>query len=91
MKPDTCFLDAQSVNPMLKTLTVPWVEVRIRWGVRSQNRKITRIDEDEKLAELISVAARKDWEALEVVDFLARAWGAYSVFILRMLVLLISY
>ncbi len=49
-------------------------------GVRSQNRKITfrRLDEDEKLAELISVTKRQKplrwWLS-------AGAWGCYSVFI----------
>ncbi len=39
------------------------------------------LDEDEKLAELIS-ATRKDWEAF-MRWTLARAWGVYSVFILE--------
>ncbi len=33
--------------------------------------RLPGLDEDVKLAELISVATRKDWEAFEVVDFLA--------------------
>ncbi len=52
-------------------------------GVRSQKiERLPGLDEDEKLAELISVRQRKDWEALWSGG-LWRAWGVYSVFILE--------
>ncbi len=71
---DTCFM--QSVNPMLKTSSsvgVPGSKSELM-GVRSQNRKITRLDEDEKLAELISVTTRKRLGSLWGGG-LWRAWG----------------
>ncbi len=46
-------------------------------GVSQIGKKITRLDEDEKLAELISAATRKDWEPLRWWTFW-RAWGVYS-------------
>ncbi len=54
---DTCFLDVQSVNPNAWYLL--FLGSNSELGVRSQNRKINRLDEDEKLAELLSVAVRK--------------------------------
>lgn len=80
------FLDVQSVNPMLKTslVGVPWVEVLGTDGVLEVKiERLPGLDEDEKLAELISVATRKDWEAFEVVDFWREPGGVYSVFILE--------
>ncbi len=70
---------------MLKTsLLVSLVEVLELMGVRSQNRKITRLDEDEKLAELISVVTRKDWgSSLRWWTFGELRGCFYSVFILR--------
>ncbi len=69
----TSFLDVQSVNPMLKTslLEVPSGPVSPfeLMGVSGQDKKTSWTYEDEKLAELISVATRKDREAFEVVDF----------------------
>ncbi len=57
-------LGVQSVNPMLKTSLVGSLKKSQTDGVKS-NRKITGLDEDEKLAELISVlATRKDWKPL---------------------------
>ncbi len=51
-------------------------------GVRSQNVKDYQgLSEDEKLAELILSSDKK--RLGKPVDFLARAWGVYSVFILR--------
>ena len=38
-------------------------------GLEIKIERLPGLDEDEKLAELISVATRKDWEAFEVVDF----------------------
>lgn len=66
------FLDVQSVNPMLKTslVGVPWIEILASdGGLAVKIERLPGLDEDEKLAELISVATRKDWEAFEVVDF----------------------
>lgn len=80
------FLDVQSVNPMLKTslVGVPWVEVLgTDGGLQVKIERLPGLDEDEKLAELISVATRKDWEAFEVVDFWREPGGVYSVFILE--------
>lgn len=80
------FLDVQSVNPMLKTslVGVPWVEVLgTDGGLEVKIERLPGLDEDEKLAELISVATRKDWEAFEVVDFWREPGGVYSVFILE--------
>ena len=80
------FLDVQSVNPMLKTslVGVPWVEVLgTDGGLAVKIERLPGLDEDEKLAELISVATRKDWEAFEVVDFWREPGGVYSVFILE--------
>lgn len=83
----TCaFLDVQSVNPMLKTslVGVPWIEILASDGVLEVKiERLPGLDEDEKLAELISVATRKDWEAFEVVDFWREPGGVYSVFILE--------
>ena len=80
------FLDVQSVNPMLKTtlVGVPWIELLARDGVLEVKiERLPGLDEDEKLAELISVATRKDWEAFEVVDFWREPGGVYSVFLLE--------
>lgn len=80
------FLDVQSVNPMLKTslVGVPWIEILATDGVLEVKiERLPGLDEDEKLAELISVATRKDWEAFEVVDFWREPGGVYSVFILE--------
>lgn len=80
------FLDVQSVNPMLKTslVGVPWVEVLgTDGGLQVKIERLPGLDEDEKLAELISVATRKDWEAFEVVDFWREPGGVYSVFVLE--------
>lgn len=80
------FLDVQSVNPMLKTslVGVPWIEIQGTDGVLEVKiERLPGLDEDEKLAELISVATRKDWEAFEVVDFWREPGGVYSVFILE--------
>lgn len=80
------FLDVQSVNPMLKTslVGVPWIEILASDGVLEVKiERLPGLDEDEKLAELISVATRKDWEAFEVVDFWREPGGVYSVFILE--------
>jgi hypothetical protein len=80
------FLDVQSVNPMLKTslVGVPWIEtVATDGGLEVKIERLPGLDEDEKLAELISVATRKDWEAFEVVDFWREPGGVYSVFMLE--------
>ena len=80
------FLDVQSVNPMLKTslVGVPWIEIQGTDGVlQVKIERLPGLDEDERLAELISVATRKDWEAFEVVDFWREPGGVYSVFILE--------
>lgn len=80
------FLDVQSVNPMLKTslVGVPWIEILASDGVLEVKiERLPGLDEDGKLAELISVATRKDWEAFEVVDFWREPGGVYSVFILE--------
>lgn len=80
------FLDVQSVNPMLKTslVGVPWIEIQGTDGVlQVKIERLPGLDEDEKLAELISVATRKDWEAFEVVDFWREPGGVYSVFMLE--------
>lgn len=80
------FLDVQSVNPMLKTslVGVPWIELLASdGGLAVKIERLPGLDEDEKLAELISVATRKDWEAFEVVDFWREPGGVYSVFVLE--------
>lgn len=80
------FLDVQSVNPMLKTslVGVPWIEIQGTDGVlQVKIERLPGLDEDGKLAELISVATRKDFEAFEVVDFWREPGGVYSVFILE--------
>lgn len=80
------FLDVQSVNPMLKTslVGVPWIEIQgIDGGLEVKIERLPGLDEDEKLAELISVATRKDWEAFEVVNFWREPGGVYSVFVLE--------
>lgn len=80
------FLDVQSVNPMLKTslVGVPWIEILASDGVLTVKiERLPGLDEDGKLAELISVATRKDWEAFEVVDFWREPGGVYSVFVLE--------
>lgn len=80
------FLDVQSVNPMLKTslVGVPWIEIQGTDGVlQVKIERLPGLDEDERLAELISVATRKDWEAFEVVDFWREPGGVYSVFVLE--------
>ena len=76
----------QSVNPMLKTtlVGVPWIELLARDGVLEVRiERLPGLDEDEKLAELISVATRKDWEAFEVVDYWREPGGVYSIFVLE--------
>ena len=80
------FLDVQSVNPMLKTslVGVPWIEIQgTDGGLEVKIERLPGLDEDEKLAELISVATRKDWEAFEVMDFWREPGGVYSVFMLE--------
>ena len=80
------FLDVQSVNPMLKTslVGVPWIEIQGTDEVLEVKiERLPGLDEDEKLAELISVATRKDWEAFEVVDFWREPGGVYSIFVLE--------
>ena len=80
------FLDVQSVNPMLKTslVGVPWIEIQGTDEVLEVKiERLPGLDEDGKLAELISVATRKDWEAFEVVDFWREPGGVYSVFMLE--------
>ena len=80
------FLDVQSVNPMLKTslVGVPWIEIQgSDGGLEVRIERLPGLGEDEKLAELISVATRKDWEAFEVVDFWREPGGVYSVFMLE--------
>ena len=80
------FLDVQSVNPMLKTslVGVPWIEIQGTDEVLEVKiERLPGLDEDGKLAELISVATRKDFEAFEVVDFWREPGGVYSVFILE--------
>ncbi len=46
----------------------------------SQNERLPGLDEDEKLAELISVATK----TFSGGGLLARAWGVFMVFIARM-------
>lgn len=80
------FLDVQSVNPMLKTslVGVPWIEIKgADGGLEVKIERLPGMDEDEKLAEIISVATRKDWEAFEVVDYWREPGGVYSVFVLE--------
>jgi hypothetical protein len=80
------FLDVQSVNPMLKTalVGVPWIEIQgTDGGLEVKVERLPGLDEDEKLAELVSVATRKDWEAFEVVDFWREPGGVYSIFVLE--------
>lgn len=80
------FLDVQSVNPMLKTslVGVPWIEIQgTDGGLEVKIERLPGLDEDEKLAELISVATRKDWEAFEVVDYWREPGGVYSIFVLE--------
>ena len=80
------FLDVQSVNPMLKTslVGVPWIEIQgTDGGLEVKIERLPGLDEDEKLAELISVATRKDWEAFEVVDYWREPGSVYSVFVLE--------
>ncbi len=56
-------------------LLFPWPKSSELMGVSVVKiERLPGLDEDEKLAELISVATRKATEAFEVVD-LARAWG----------------
>ena len=80
------FLDVQSVNPMLKTslVGVPWIEILgTDGGLEVKIERLPGLDEDEKLAELLSVATRKDWEAFEVVDYWREPGGVYSIFVLE--------
>ena len=82
----SAFLDVQSVNPMLKTslVGVPWIEIQgTDGGLEVKIERLPGLDEDEKLAELISVATRKDWEAFEVVDYWREPGSVYSVFVLE--------
>ena len=62
------FIDVLAVNPMMKTteIGVPDVEVFENYGeIACKIERLPALDEDEKLAELLSVASRKDFEALE--------------------------
>lgn len=80
------FLDVQSVNPMLKTtlVGVPWIEIKgTDGGLEVKIERLPGLDEDEKLAEILSVATRKEWEAFEVVDFWREPGGVYSIFVLE--------
>jgi len=80
------FLDVQSVNPMLKTslVGVPWIEIQgTDGGLEVKIERLPGMDEDEKLAEIISVATRKEWEAFEVVDYWREPGGVYSIFVLE--------
>ncbi len=74
----------QSVNPRSRLLLVgvPWAEV-LGTDKEVKIERLPGLDEDEKLAELISVATRKALGSLEVVT-LARAWGCLFGLILRM-------
>ena len=76
----------QSVNPMLKTslVGVPWIEVKgTDGGLEVKIERLPGLDEDEKLAEIISVATRNEWEGFEVVDFWREPGGVYSIFVLE--------
>lgn len=78
------FIDVLAVNPMMKTteIGVPDVEVFENCGeIACKIERLPALDEDEKLAELLSVASRKDFEALEVVDFWREPGSTYSVFL----------
>ena len=78
------FIDVLAVNPMMKTteIGVPDVEVFENYGeIACKIERLPALDEDEKLAELLSVASRKDFEALEVVDFWREPGSTYSVFL----------
>lgn len=80
------FLDVQSVNPMLKTslVGVPWIEIQdTDGGLEVKIERLPGLDGDEKLAEILSVATRKEWEAFEVVDFWREPGGVYSIFVLE--------
>lgn len=80
------FLDVQSVNPMLKTslVGVPCIEIQgTDGGLEVKIERLPGLDEDEKLAEILSVATRKEWEAFEVVDFWREPGGVYSIFVLE--------
>lgn len=78
------FIDVLEVNPMLRTaeIGVPDVEIlENREGLACRIERLPALADDEKLAELISVATRKDFEVLEVVDFWREPGSAYSVFL----------
>lgn len=78
------FIDVLAVNPMLRTaeIGVPDIEIlENREGLACKIERLPALDDDEKLAELISVATRKDFEALEVVDFWREPGATYSVFL----------
>lgn len=78
------FIDVLAVNPMLRTaeIGVPDIEIlENREGLACKIERLPSLDDDEKLAELISVATRKDFEALEVVDFWREPGATYSVFL----------
>jgi hypothetical protein len=77
-------IDVLAVNPMMKTaeIGVPDVEVlESREGLACKVERLPALDDEEKLAELLSVASRKDFEALEVVEFWREPGSAYSVFL----------
>lgn len=78
------FIDVLEVNPMLRTaeIGVPDIEIlENREGLACRIERLPALADDEKLAELISVATRKDFEVLEVVDFWREPGSAYSVFL----------
>jgi hypothetical protein len=78
------FIDVLEVNPMMKTaeIGVPDVEIFENDGeIACKVERLPDLADDEKLAELLSVASRKDFEALEVVEFWREPGSAYSVFL----------
>lgn len=80
------FIDVLEVNPMLKTLEIGVPDVEIlenREGLACRIERLPALADDDKLAELISVATRKDFEALEVVDFWREPGSTYSIFLLE--------
>ncbi len=76
--------DVQSAIQCLGRLLLlrPLAESSELMGVRSRQKDYQGLRCEKLLVELISVATRKDWKPFEVVDPW-RAWGVYSVFILR--------
>ncbi len=59
------------------------VEVLGTDGILVKIERLPGLDEDEETCWTYFSSDKKDWEAFEVVDFLARAWDAYSVFMLE--------